>query len=99
MTDEEKLNALELLDFQSITQDVCDKCYKCEDCEGYFSSSCPCYGYWSDILTNALKLEEDLKLAVKHIQKYELEDVSQDLFPMSCIGFHDGHLCSIPYYG
>ena len=99
LSDEEKFNRLELLDFQSISEDVCDKCYKCEDCEGYFSGSCPCWDYWGDILTNLLKAEQDLKRAINHNENYEPENGSQDLFPMSCIGFHDGHLCSVPYYG
>ena len=99
LSDEEKFNALEVLDFQSVSQDVCDKCYKCEDCDGYFSGSCPCWDYWGDILTNLLKAEQDLKRAINHNENYEPENGSQDLFPMSCIGFHDGHLCSVPYYG
>ena len=99
LSDEEKFNRLELLDFQSISEDVCDKSYKCEDCGGYFSGSCPCWDYWGDILTNLLKAEQDLKRAINHNENYEPENGSQDLFPMSCIGFHDGHLCSVPYYG
>ena len=99
LSDEEKFNALEVLDFQSISEDVCDKCYKCEDCEGYFSGSCPCWDYWGDILTNLLKAEQDLKRAINLNENYEPENGSQDLFPMSCLGFYEGHLCSVPYYG
>ena len=99
LSDEEKFNRLELLDFQSISEDVCDKCYKCEDCEGYFSGSCPCWDYWGDILTNLLKAEQDLKRAINHNENYEPENGSQDLFPMSTLGFFEGHLCSVPYYG
>ena len=99
LSDEEKFNALELLDFQSISEDVCDKCYKCEDCEGYFSGSCPCWDYWGDILTNLLKAEQDLKRAINHNENYEPEDSSPDLFPLSTLGFFEGHLCSVPYYG
>ena len=99
LSDEEKFNRLEVLDFQSISEDVCDKCYKCEDCEGYFSGSCPCWDYWGDILTNLLKAEQDLKRAINHNENYEPEDSSPDLFPLSKLGFYQGHLCSVPYYG
>ena len=102
LSDEEKFNALEVLDFQSISQDVCDKCYRAEDCDGYFSGSCPCYGYWDDILTNLLKAEQDIKRAIKHNEDYEPEPEERlpDEFPLSTLGFFEGHLCSgLPYYG
>ena len=101
LSDEEKFNALELLDFQSISEDVCDKCHNREDCDGYFSSSCPCYDEWDDILTNLLKAEQGLKFAINQIQKQklDLEDRLPDLFPLSKLGFYQGHLCSVPYYG
>ena len=102
LSDEEKFNALKVLDFQSISQDVCDKCYRAEDCDGYFSGSCPCYGYWDDILTNLLKAEQDIKRAIKHNEDYEPEPEERlsDEFPLSTLGFFEGHLCSgLPYYG
>lgn len=101
LSDEEKLNALDVLDFQTISQDICDKCYRNDDCDGYFSSNCPCYGYWDDILTNLLKAEQDLKRAINHNENYEPEDEDKlpDEFPLSTLGFFEGHLCHVPYYG
>ena len=99
LSDEEKFNRLDLLDLQSISEPVCNNCYRLDDCDGYFSSSCPCYGYWSDILTNLLKAEQDLKFAAKHTQEYEPEDGIKNQFPLSSLGFYEGHLCSVPYYG
>ena len=99
LSDEEKFNRLNLCDFERVAEDVCENCYRMEDCDGYFSSSCPCYGYWSDILTNLLRAEQDLKMAIDHIQNYEPEDGIKDQFPLSTLGFYEGHLCSVPYYG
>ena len=101
LSDEEKLNALKVLDFQAISENICDKCYRAEDCDGYFSGSCPCYGYWDDILTNLLKAEQDLKRAINHNENYEPEPEERlpDEFPLSTLGFFEGHLCHVPYYG
>ena len=99
LSDEEKLKRLDLLDFQSISEPVCNHCYKLEDCDGYFSSSCPCLDYWSDILTNLLKAEQDLKMTVKYIQIFEPEDGIKNQFPLSCAQFTEHGLCSVPYYG
>ena len=99
LSDEEKFNRLNICDFERVAEDVCENCYYMEDCEGYFSSSCPCYGYWSDILTNLLKAEQDLQIAIDHIQNFTSENEIKNQFPLSSLGFYEGHLCSVPYYG
>ncbi len=101
LSDEEKFNALEVLDFQAISENICDHCYKVGDCDGYFSGSCPCWDYWDDILTNLLKAEQDIKRAMCHNENYEPEPEERlpDEFPLSTLGFFEGHLCHVPYYG
>lgn len=77
ITLEEMYNALNLIDFQSIIEPVCEKCPNTENCCGCLSSNCPFSAQLISVLNHIYNAEEALQDAIKFADGYE--DYKRDI--------------------
>ena len=71
LTSEEMHNALELIDFESIIEPVCERCPKAEDCSGYLSSECPFSAQLMNVRYYIGNANEALQDAINFADGYE----------------------------